>query len=321
MNSQRMSVSLLCMIIALFYTQAASAATLNITLSGVVASGLGDCTPSGAGQCNGTPPDPPVEINSIGIPDWGNGLPFDMAKLPGVTLGPITMQLPGTVVIPMPAGFAYMAGGTGGGSGGPEPTGCGPTEGGVTTPFTVQRSITVNGVQQSFQQSGSIFVGWCYDIVTMNSVSVNVDTGQGILTVNVGGTGAVISGGQTSVGLISPVPGATLTAPANVTLAATATTRIGTIGKVEFYRGTTLIATVTSPPYTATDTGVAAGTYAYSAMAYNDQDENYYPLVSPDYSVTVSAGGASTQVFYIHADHLNTPRAVTNAAGTAVWKW
>ena len=60
-----------------------------------------------------------------------------------------------------------------------------------------------------------------------------------------------------------------LAAPATVSLSATATDAGGPIGKVEFYRDTTLIATVTTPTsgtstagtYTAIDTNVPVGTY------------------------------------------------------------
>jgi RHS repeat-associated protein len=35
----------------------------------------------------------------------------------------------------------------------------------------------------------------------------------------------------------------------------------------------------------------------------------------------VDRQGGTTAVAYIHADHLNTPRAITNAQGTVVWQW
>jgi RHS repeat-associated protein len=309
------------LLLALLCAGAAQATTISVTLDGTIASGLGDCTTSGPGQCNGSPPDPPVEIESIGTPSWGTGLPFDMARLPGAAAGPLNLPLPGTLDIPMPASFEFMAGATGGGSGGPEPGGCSPAEGGVTTPFSVTRSLAVNGVSRSFQQTGTIFVGWCYDILSVNTATVNVNTGQGTLTVRIGGSAGVISTGQTSIGLTSPLPGTTLAAPANVVLSATASTRVGAINKVEFYRGSTLVATVTSPPYTATDTGVGAGTHTYTARAYNDQDDYYNPLESPASSITVGAGTAAGQIYYIEADHLNTPRRVSNTSQQVVWRW
>jgi RHS repeat-associated protein len=37
--------------------------------------------------------------------------------------------------------------------------------------------------------------------------------------------------------------------------------------------------------------------------------------------VNVSTGAAQTNVYFIHTDHLNTPRLVANSSGTAVWRW
>src|SRR4051812_322727 len=65
-----------------------------------------------------------------------------------------------------------------------------------------------------------------------------------------------------TVTLTSPTSGATFTAPATVTLSANATDSDGTISRVEFYNGTTLLGSDTSAPYAYSWTNVAAGTYA-----------------------------------------------------------
>jgi RHS repeat-associated protein len=36
---------------------------------------------------------------------------------------------------------------------------------------------------------------------------------------------------------------------------------------------------------------------------------------------TATEGGGPAAMFYIHADHLNSPRLITNQAGQAVWRW
>ena len=59
------------------------------------------------------------------------------------------------------------------------------------------------------------------------------------------------------------------TAPATVTITATATANAGTISKVAFYNGTTLLGTTTSSPYSYTWTNVAAGNYTLIAQAYD----------------------------------------------------
>jgi len=34
-----------------------------------------------------------------------------------------------------------------------------------------------------------------------------------------------------------------------------------------------------------------------------------------------TGGAGSAQMYYIHPDHLNTPRLIANSTGTAVWRW
>ena len=72
------------------------------------------------------------------------------------------------------------------------------------------------------------------------------------------------------VTLTAPANGASYTAPATIAVSATATDSNGTIARVEFYRGTTLLATDTSSPYAYSWTGVAAGSYAVRAVAYDN---------------------------------------------------
>jgi regulation of enolase protein 1 (concanavalin A-like superfamily) len=70
-----------------------------------------------------------------------------------------------------------------------------------------------------------------------------------------------------TVSLTSPSSGATFTAGATISLAATASDPENALARVEFYRGTTLISSDTTSPYTATWTGAAAGTYSLTAVA------------------------------------------------------
>lgn len=77
----------------------------------------------------------------------------------------------------------------------------------------------------------------------------------------------VTSNASPTVSLTSPTSGATFTAPANITINATAADSDGTVSQVQFYEGTTLIATDTTAPYSITWNNVAAGTYALAAKA------------------------------------------------------
>ncbi|UHG92665.1 Ig-like domain-containing protein [Spirosoma oryzicola] len=70
-----------------------------------------------------------------------------------------------------------------------------------------------------------------------------------------------------SVSLTSPTNGTTYTAPASITLTATASDTDGTVAKVEFYNGSTKLGESTSAPYRFTWTSVGAGNYALTAKA------------------------------------------------------
>jgi Bacterial Ig domain len=72
------------------------------------------------------------------------------------------------------------------------------------------------------------------------------------------------------VSLTSPANGATFTAPATVTLSATASDADGTIAKVEFYNGSSLLNTDTTSPYSFSWLSVVAGTYTVKAIAYDN---------------------------------------------------
>jgi RHS repeat-associated protein len=120
-----------------------------------------------------------------------------------------------------------------------------------------------------------------------------------------------------TVSLTSPANGATFTAPASITLTATAADSDGTIQKVEFFHGgTNLIATLTAPPYTTQWTAVPQGAYVLTAVA---TDNGSATTTSAPVNVTV--GPAVAQVYFIEVDHLNTPRIVSNATSTTVWRW
>jgi hypothetical protein len=87
-----------------------------------------------------------------------------------------------------------------------------------------------------------------------------------------------------SVSLTSPANGATFTAPATVSLAASASDADGRVSKVEFYNGATRLATDTTSPYSYSWTGVGAGSYSLTARATDDLGA---VTVSPARAITV----------------------------------
>lgn len=67
--------------------------------------------------------------------------------------------------------------------------------------------------------------------------------------------------------LTSPATGSGFTAPANITVGASASDADGSVAKVEFYAGTALIGTANASPYQITWSNVAAGSYQLTAVA------------------------------------------------------
>jgi hypothetical protein len=90
------------------------------------------------------------------------------------------------------------------------------------------------------------------------------------------------------VTLTSPATGASFAAPATITLTASASDSNGTVTKVDFYNGTTLLKSVTTAPYTFTWANVAANSYVLSAKA---TDNGGATATSATANVTVAQGG------------------------------
>jgi chitinase len=94
-----------------------------------------------------------------------------------------------------------------------------------------------------------------------------------------------------TVSLTSPANNASFAAPATITISATATDD-GTISKVEFYNGTTLLNSDNSSPYSYTWSGVGGGTYTLKAIAYDNLNVS---TTSATRTVTVTTGCSAPQ--------------------------
>jgi hypothetical protein len=104
------------------------------------------------------------------------------------------------------------------------------------------------------------------------------------ISVTVNGAGNVLP----TVSLTSPTNGATFTAPASITINATAADADGTISSVAFYNGSTLLGSDATSPYSFAWTNVAAGTYTLTAKA---TDNSGAVTTSAAISVTVNGAG------------------------------
>jgi hypothetical protein len=112
-----------------------------------------------------------------------------------------------------------------------------------------------------------------------------------------------------SVALTAPSDGASATAPATFSVAATASDSDGSVSRVDFVVNGGVVASDSSSPYSTTLSGLAAGTYAISAIA---TDNSGATATSASRTVTVSPAvtGTPSSVTFVRTD--------TSTAGS--WK-
>lgn len=98
-----------------------------------------------------------------------------------------------------------------------------------------------------------------------------------------------------SISLTSPANSASFNAPANITLSASATDPDGTIAKVEFYNGTSLIATDSNAAdgWGITWSAVPPGSYGLSAKAFDNSNASTSSAIA---TVTVNAASTATNL-------------------------
>jgi plastocyanin len=101
-----------------------------------------------------------------------------------------------------------------------------------------------------------------------------------------------------TVTITNPVANAVFTAPATIVIQASATDVDGTITNVQFFRGTTSLGNDNTNPYSITNSGVAAGTYTYSAVASDNRGAKNTNSISvtvndPNAAPTLSGSGGT----------------------------
>jgi len=161
-------------------------------------------------------------------------------------------------------------------------------------------------MQQGFTAEGTVSLTYPANLPTGSRVQFTVRAG----------TIACDSGGNApTVSISAPTANAVFTAPASITVTANAQDTDGSVTQVAFYANGIPIGTDTTSPYTILWTSVPAGAYSLTAVA---TDNDGLQTTSAAVPITVTAQKA---LYYIHADHLNTPRLVADATGTTVWRW
>ncbi len=142
------------------------------------------------------------------------------------------------------------------------------------------------------------------------SITARAYDNQGASTTSAAASVTVTAPNQPpSVALTAPTSGTVVTAPAALTLTAAASDADGSIARVEFYRGTTLLTTDTTAPYSYAWTGVPAGTYSLSARAYDNLG-----AVTTSAAASVTVNAATNQAPTVT---LTAPVAGTSATAPA----
>ena len=147
--------------------------------------------------------------------------------------------------------------------------------------------------------------------VTLDAASITTFVGKGTTDVPV-------------VAITAPAANAVFSAPASITIAATATVGSGTISKVEFYNGTTKLGEDATAPYSYTWAAVAAGTYAIRVVATSSAAKTGEAIVSVKVNPAQAAysGTPSPIPGKIELEHYdiggNGAAYLDNTAGSAV---
>ncbi len=185
--------------------------------------------------------------------------------------------------------------------------------------------VEMNGVNVS----GNIVVpntgGWqTWQTVTINNIALT--SGQKIMRIyfdtdginlnyinfSTGSTPPPPNNVPPTVSLTSPSNNSSYTTPASVTISATAGDADGTVSKVEFYNGATLLGTDNSAPYSYTWSTSAVGTYAITAKATDDKGASTTTAAVSITVKTVTTGNCSTPAWTSTAIYTSGMRASRN---------
>lgn len=119
---------------------------------------------------------------------------------------------------------------------------------------------------------------------------------------------------QPAVSLTAPANGSTYSEPANIRLAAIASDGDGSIDRVEFFGGATLLSADNSAPFSFDWSNVPAGVYLLTAKAYDNIGAS---TVSLPISITVNAVAGGEVLWVDDA----TPSGAILAGSNEGWNW
>lgn len=122
------------------------------------------------------------------------------------------------------------------------------------------------------ETSAALNVGACGNAAWNNTSESGTWVKNHILSPADSWTGTAPTNQTPSVFFTAPANNALYNAPASITFTTTATDPDGTVSKVEYYNGTTLLGSATTAPYTFIWSNVAVGTYSIIAKATDNSN-------------------------------------------------
>ncbi|WP_179091311.1 Ig-like domain-containing protein [[Flexibacter] sp. ATCC 35208] len=122
---------------------------------------------------------------------------------------------------------------------------------------------------------------------------------------------------QPAISITAPTANSALIQPADVTIT-TAISDDGTIYKVEFYNGTTLLGTVDKAPYSFTWSDVAQGTYTITAKAF---DNGKLSTLSVPVTFTVQSNVITADKYGIYSNDAGIATKLTFGQDANLYVW
>jgi RHS repeat-associated protein len=123
------------------------------------------------------------------------------------------------------------------------------------------------------------------------------------------------------VRILTPDNKETFPAPASIAVSLKANDRDDNLTNVELFANGTSLATFTAAPFEFNWNNVTPGTYTLTAVATDDLG-----LTTTSRTRTITVTGnpqppVEKKVYFIHVDHLNTPRLIADEQQRVVWRW
>jgi regulation of enolase protein 1 (concanavalin A-like superfamily) len=172
--------------------------------------------------------------------------------------------------------------------------------------FYANGAVVATDTTSPFSRSWSSVPQGTYNLHAVATDDKGATATSATVTVKVGSTANT----PPTSAITSPATGATFTAPATITITASASDSNGSVTRVDFLRGSTVIGSDTSAPYTFLWSNVAAGTYSLTAVAYDNAGAS---TASAAVSVTVTSltTKPTTLVFTPSLDHATSVTSYT----------